>query len=638
MYLSPEAIAASLITLERIHPFFGVTFLVFKQGFLPIGETVEFPINNAEKEFMDRYYKPYPDSEYYYRVFITSDKRKRWLDKKYPSAGSQSMRTRGSKADALIHDRNTRLWGWQPNYVEILHRELGNDLIPMLDLAVWLYRDIDWPQATNLNDLLQKLVADFNLTTAERKELFNASLPTGDFSSYFRDYPLSVDDLHDVFGVPPDAPAEAGGTLAQLDLLGIGPAPLMSFSPGRRMNLVTGDNGLGKSFLLECSWWALTGQWVDPSLPAYPSPEHETVAQIRFRIAGEGSQGEMVSVTFDQQQLTWPPRPVDQTIPGLVVYARADNSFAVWDPAQHYRAAAQQRLPSAYIFSWDQIWNGLEIGEGARKRYVCNGLIRDWVSWQSRPSDKIFDTFTRVLAHLSPDESDIGVLSPGQPTRIPDDARDIPTLHLPYGEVPVLYASEGMRRIMALAYLLVWSWDEHKAQSQLADKAPQRRLVVIVDEIESHLHPKWQRLVLPALLEVQADLDVELEMQLLVATHSPLVMASVEPVFTTEADKLFHLDLIPDGLWSKKVILKELSFVKHGRADAWLTSNVFELSQSRSVEAERAIDAAKRIQLKQQPTLAEVEEISRLLLRFLAPDDTFWPRWMYFAEQHGVSL
>ncbi len=32
---------------------------------------------------------------------------------------------------------------------------------------------------------------------------------------------------------------------------------------GERLNVLTGDNGLGKSFVLDVAWWALTGTWVD---------------------------------------------------------------------------------------------------------------------------------------------------------------------------------------------------------------------------------------------------------------------------------------------------------------------------------------------------------------------------------------
>lgn len=35
----------------------------------------------------------------------------------------------------------------------------------------------------------------------------------------------------------------------------------MDFAFGERVNLITGDNGLGKSFVLDLAWWALTRSW-----------------------------------------------------------------------------------------------------------------------------------------------------------------------------------------------------------------------------------------------------------------------------------------------------------------------------------------------------------------------------------------
>ena len=49
--------------------------------------------------------------------------------------------------------------------------------------------------------------------------------------------------------------------LDHLALNNVGPAPEMDLNFARRVNLVTGDNGLGKSFLLDVVWWSLTGRW-----------------------------------------------------------------------------------------------------------------------------------------------------------------------------------------------------------------------------------------------------------------------------------------------------------------------------------------------------------------------------------------
>src|SRR5205823_3864143 len=123
----------------------------------------------------------------------------------------------------------------------------------------------------------------------------------------------------------------------------------------------------------------------------------------------------------------------------------------------------------------------------------------------------------RVLERLSP--PDLGQLKPGRPVRVPEDPRDIPTLVHPYGEVPILYASAGVRRVVALAYLVVWAWHEHLEASKMAQVLPQRRMVVLVDEMEAHLHPRWQRSLLPALMEIGELLALSLKVQFLIATH-----------------------------------------------------------------------------------------------------------------------
>jgi recombinational DNA repair ATPase RecF len=49
--------------------------------------------------------------------------------------------------------------------------------------------------------------------------------------------------------------------LSGLRLENVGPIPDVSLSFAPRMNLFTGDNGLGKTFLLDILWWSLTRKW-----------------------------------------------------------------------------------------------------------------------------------------------------------------------------------------------------------------------------------------------------------------------------------------------------------------------------------------------------------------------------------------
>lgn len=228
-------------------------------------------------------------------------------------------------------------------------------------------------------------------------------------------------------------------------------------------------------------------------------------------------------------------------------------------------------------------------------------------------------------------------LRPGEPTRVSiDDVRDIPTIEMPYGTVPIIHASAGIRRVAALAYLLVWSLHEHIQASKLLNQEPDSRIVLLFDEVETHLHPAWQRQVLPALLAVVDELAQEGNVQVLAATHAPLVMASVETVFDDARDRIFHLDL-----GTGCAVADEIPWAKRGDAVGWLVSEVFGLRQARSREAERAIEAAEAFMrgdgAEIPDDLRSEDAIHAELERVLPGHDPFWPRWIVSIEKNQRS-
>ncbi len=222
----------------------------------------------------------------------------------------------------------------------------------------------------------------------------------------------------------------------------------------------------------------------------------------------------------------------------------------MWGPARNYwkkkgNIDIQDRVP-AYVFGAKEVWDGLHIPIDGKPTQVSNGLVADWSSWIREGRDDA-KRMGSVLSLLAPTGSD-GGLEPGDGfARLSvNDARDIPTVRMGYGQdVPILYASLGVRRITALAYMLSWAWREHVIASKQLAQAPSSRVVMLFDEIEAHLHPRWQRAVVPALLKVVQTLtdDAGAGVQLIAATHSPLVLASVEPLFDVDKDAWFDLDL-----------------------------------------------------------------------------------------------
>lgn len=64
--------------------------------------------------------------------------------------------------------------------------------------------------------------------------------------------------------------------------------------------------------------------------------------------------------------------------------------------------------------------------------------------------------------------------------------------------------------------------------------------VVMIDEIELHLHPDWQRKIIPSLTRTFPNL------QFIVTTHSPQIISHVQP------DSIYLLESTPEGIVAKR--------------------------------------------------------------------------------------
>lgn len=419
--------------------------------------------------------------------------------------------------------------------------------------------------------------------------------------------------------------------LKSLAIKNIGLASDLTLHWSRRFNVIGGNNGVGKSFLLDLCWWALTRTWANA--PAWPNPG-SSKSSINSLIIGRTTEKEIRSV-YNREKQEWSIEKSRPAIPGIVVYIRVDGSFSVWDPARNYWRDDPLR-PSAYHFDKIQVWEGLEIN-GVK---VCEGLDRDWVNWQEAKK-KQFESLKALLVELSaPDEP----LLPGEPRRLYlGEGKDRPTLNVDGKDVPLALASAGARRIIAIAYIMIWTLYEHHITSELIGRAPDNRFVVLFDEPETHLHPRWQRTIIPSLLVALSELrwdDIKFDKswtpQFFISTHSPLVMASLEPIFDPDSDQLFHLG-IEDG----EIKVDTNLYPRQGDVTNWLVSEFFGLDQARSMEAEKAIEEAERWMRNsssEQKNSKNYISIHRRLLALLPEHDSFWPRWVVSTQLGGSGI
>jgi hypothetical protein len=433
-----------------------------------------------------------------------------------------------------------------------------------------------------------------------------------------------------------------------LDLTDVGPVRDLNLSLSNRLNVITGDNGLGKSFVLEVAWWALTGNWPRDrqAYPYRPVSRELTHPLIHATWLTKGSAVCELSATYDRVRQTWsrsvqhPGMPSGRLQPAkdpIVLYVRSDNSYALHDPAQP---------DPTLVLTEAELWNGRRQrrSDAPGEDVSIAGLLSDLVLWQARTGHDL-PLFTAVLKQLSPPGEELTL---AEPVRVDlKDKRDIPALQVGDQLTAVTLASAGVRRTLSIAYALTWLWIQHGVATSSQGRKATREVVVLLDEVELHLHPSWQRRMLPALLSAAQTLTDQADVQVVATTHSPLVLASVEPMLDDDLDDLFVLER--DGGLVRGT---ELPFSPQGQAGSWLASRAFGGLSDRSIEAQLAVDAAMDLMADRRTSAshkldrlseqlaalprgrplsgaAELEERCHQALGRTLPDhDGFWSRWI----------
>ena len=326
-YISQGQLRYSLHELRNVHPYFGMAFLAFKEVDIPINTSINLNFSAVMRDFLERYYRPAKSYSGYYSPFRTSNPANRWVTSKYPSGSLQRI-TVDTFGPAIIHAKRQPFWGWHTNYVEMLHRiqrETDTSAIPVLPLALWLYRN---EPHSSMDGLCQKLFRQFNITDEERR-LFDFDAASTNEQEQFAERKITERLLFKLTGWPPGRTDNESMSVKEIDFREVGPADRLVYQPNKRLNLITGDNSLGKTFLLDSVWWAITGHWID-----YPAAPRRNVKRslpaIRVTYDASGRNPKRIG-RYNWGRQAWEVSKKLERMVALSIYARHDGSFVVWD-------------------------------------------------------------------------------------------------------------------------------------------------------------------------------------------------------------------------------------------------------------------------------------------------------------------
>ncbi len=256
----------------------------------------------------------------------------------------------------------------------------------------------------------------------------------------------------------------------------------------------------------------------------------------------------------------------------------SDNSCHLFDSHKlkisAYRATRKLRKyrTDELLDSYDELINAEEWL--LQTDYIANKKSKIQDSYKER-----FKIIKDVLINLLPDVEDIRISEPTE--QLPNPRVEFKT-------------SDGWLMLfkLSLGYQTMTAWMVDLT-ARLFDCYPDspnpiaEPAVVLIDEIDLHLHPKWQRTIMSYLSERFVNT------QFIVTAHSPLIVQAAEDA------NIVVLKREGDGV----VIHQQDRYVQGWRIDQLLTSDLFDLKSARSPHYERLLD--QRRQLLSKANLSE---------------------------------
>jgi predicted ATP-binding protein involved in virulence len=200
---------------------------------------------------------------------------------------------------------------------------------------------------------------------------------------------------------------------------------------------------------------------------------------------------------------------------------------------------------------------------------------------------KTFDLVRDTLIQLLPEVTNIRITPAND-----DQPRPIAEFLTPYGWVSLSQLGLGYRTVIAwmvdLSARMIQ--DNPRSENPLAEPA-----VVLVDEIDLHLHPKWQRTIMSFLTERFPNV------QFIVTAHSPLVV---------QAARNANLVLLRrEG--DHVVIDNNPEVIENWRVEQVLTS-VFDLPSTLPADIEPLVQRRRETLAKSSLTRKDKQELKEL--------------------------
>jgi predicted ATP-binding protein involved in virulence len=356
-----------------------------------------------------------------------------------------------------------------------------------------------------------------------------------------------------------------------------------------RLSVIIGVNGAGKSSLLDAISNLLTRAFrlLLAGTPLAPDGNPARATYLSPSDLREGASEATLSIEARSANQAWRASweqqgPLGQSTIGLPPGDLADNLVAYYSV---HRALLQEE-PEEALPGGDV----LDRWEAFRDSLAWRGSLRSFVTWfraredvenerrlreNSEFRDAQLQAVRRALTGVMEGYEDLFVQRrPREVLMLSKHGKRLALNQLSDGEKCLLAMVGDLARRMAMV--------AREGQDPLDVEA-----VVMIDEIELHLHPRWQREVVPALLRTFP------RSQFVLTTHSPQVLGSVarDSIFVLDDFRLYPASSPTKGRDGNSILIDLMGLSEHPPETAARLRVIAELlDEEHLAQARLAID------------------------------------------------
>jgi hypothetical protein len=384
---------------------------------------------------------------------------------------------------------------------------------------------------------------------------------------------------------PSEPAGEAAIPIRRLLLENVGPFESLDLALHPRWNILLGDNGTGKSTILRAVATAIAGEDAGPFAHRLLR-SGQTSAAITLETARNTYRTGLHGNSTRAELLSIPGRPLE-----------AEGWLAVGFPALRTVSWNRPKAAESEVRGRPTPADLLPLVQGdpdprldKLKQWIVNldYWSKDEQTRTGSPGryGALIHTFFRI----------VGEITEGLTIRfreVKPQTNEV-TIETDDGELPLEAVSQGTTSLMGWVGILLQRFYEVYGD----DEDPTRRpAVVLMDEIDAHLHPEWQRTLIAKLSRIFPNV------QFIATTHSPLVVAGLEP------EQVFRFVRGEDGRLARLPVDVEML---RGRADQILTGDLFGLKTTVDPVTGRKMDRYRDLLGKSRRTDEEESEIQEL--------------------------